>query len=362
MRIAHVSDCYLPRLGGIEVQVRGIATEQARRGHDVAVVTATPGADVTDPGVSVVRLSADLPFETPVHPRGVRLIRESLQAWQPDVVHVHAGVVSPFAWMGILAARGIPTVVTVHSMWGPVAQRGFATAVRGEREFVISAVSRVAAEAISRALDEEVLVTPNAIDPTPWLRGEPPPHADVHVVGTLRFAPRKRVMALLRSLRDARRWVPSEIPMRATIAGDGPLLAQAQRFVAQERLDWITLPGRLTRDELATVYRDADVFVQPTVRESFGLAALEARAAGLPVIGYAGSGISEFITDGVNGLLVHGDAAMSAAIRRLVVDPALRTRLATFNRDQPIVHSWDHALRAVDAAYEVARFRAGADT
>ena len=358
MRIAHVSDCYLPRLGGIEVQVRGIAMEQASRGHDVTVVTATPGTDVTDPGVPVVRLSADLPFETPVHPRGIRLIRESLQAWQPDVVHVHAGVVSPFAWMGILAARGLPTVVTVHSMWGPLAQRGFATAVRGERAFVLTAVSRVAAEAISRALDEEVLVTPNAIDPTPWLGTASAARTGVHVVGTLRFAPRKRVMALLRSLRDARRWVPAEIPMRATIAGDGPLYAQAQRFVAQEWLDWIALPGRLTRDELAAVYCDAHVFVQPTVRESFGLAALEARAAGLPVIGYAGSGISEFVTDGVNGLLVHGDAGMSAAIRRLVMDSVLRERLASYNREQPIIHTWDHALRAVDAAYEAARFRA----
>lgn len=354
MRIAHISDCYLPRLGGIEVQVRGTAIEQVARGHDVTVITATPGDSPTDAGVEVIRLSADLPFETPVHPRGIRLVREALERLRPDVVHVHAGVVSPFAWMGIHAAKGLPTVVSVHSMWGPLAQRGFATAMRGHRDFVLTAVSRTAAEAISRVLDEEVLVTPNAIDPQPWRSLVQQPHTDVHVVGTLRFAPRKRVMALVKSLRNARRWVPSEIGIRATIAGDGPLLSQVQRFVAHEGLDWITLPGRVPRETLGELYAGADVFVQPTIRESFGLAALEARAAGLPVVGYAGSGVSEFVADGVNGLLVQGDAGMAAAIRRLAVDVALRERLAAYNREHPPIHDWNYALRALDAAYAAA--------
>ena len=63
MRIVHVSDCYLPRLGGIEVQVRSIALAQQRRGDEVAVITATPGDSTADPGISVIRLDARLPFE-----------------------------------------------------------------------------------------------------------------------------------------------------------------------------------------------------------------------------------------------------------------------------------------------------------
>ena len=358
MRIAHVSDCYLPRLGGIEVQVRTTALAQVARGDQVSVITATPGESAADAGVDVIRLNANLPFETPVHPRGVQLIREALEQQKPDIVHIHAGVVSPFAWMGIKAARGLPTVVTVHSMWGPLAQRGFSLAINDHHGFVLTAVSRAAAETISASLDEQVLVTPNAVDPEPWRVLEPIPHDGIRIAATLRFAPRKRVMSLLRSLRDARRWVPADIRMSATIAGDGPLLAQAQRFVERESLDWVSLPGRMTRDQLMQVYREADFFVQPTIRESFGLAALEARSAGLPVIGYAGSGLSEFITDGVNGLLVNGDAGMSAAIRRLSTDDILRRRLTAFNRGNPPIHTWEYALRALDAAYETARFHA----
>lgn len=358
MRIAHVSDCYLPRLGGIEVQVRTTALAQVARGDQVTVITATPGNAADDPGVDVVRLSANLPFETPVHPRGVQLIRDALHVQQPDIVHIHAGVVSPFAWMGIHAARGLPTLVTVHSMWGPIAQRAFSLGIDDDHGFVLSAVSRAAAESISASLDEQVLVTPNAVGPEPWRALQPITHDGISIAATLRFAPRKRVMALLRSLRDARRWVPAEIPMTATIAGDGPLLSQAQRFVESEHLDWVSLPGRMSRDQLMEIYRGADFFVQPTIRESFGLAALEARSAGLPVIGYAGSGLSEFISDGINGLLVNGDAGMSAAIRRLTTDDVLRRRLTAFNRGNPPIHTWEYALRALDAAYETARFHA----
>lgn len=357
MRIAHVSDCYLPRLGGIEVQVRATALAQSTRGDEVSVITATPGESVPDPGIEVVRIDANLPFDTPVHPLGVQRIRAALEEIRPDVVHVHAGVVSPFAWMGIAAAKGLPTVVTVHSMWGPLAQKGFSLLVQDEPGFVVTAVSRVAADAVAAAIDADVLVTPNAIDPTPWRLVAPSAHTDVHVVSTLRFAPRKRVMALLHSLRDARRWVPAEVPMRATVCGDGPLMSQARTFVFKHGLDWIALPGRMSRDELAAIYADADIYVQPSLRESFGLAALEARAAGLPVIGHAGSGLSEFVSDGINGLLVHGDAGMSAAIRRLVTDEELRLRFAAHNREHAVVHTWEHALHALDAAYAAAAER-----
>lgn len=339
------------------MQVRTTALAQTARGDATSVITATPGDGDPDAGIEVVRLDAKLPFETPVHPRGVGLIRNALERLQPDVVHIHAGVVSPFAWMGMLASRGLPTVVTLHSMWGPVAQRSFAPLARLEQPFVLTAVSRVAAEAVSATLETDVLVTPNAIDPAPWRLVPPVEHDGVHIVGTLRFAPRKRVMSLLHSLRDARRWVPTDTAMTATISGDGPLMARARAFVVDHGLDWIHLPGRMTRDELAALYASADVFVQPTVRESFGLAALEARAAGLPVIGFAGSGLSEFVTDGVNGLLVHGDAGMSAAIRRLATDQVLRERLAAYNREHPVIHTWDHALHALDQAYSAARSR-----
>ena len=355
MRIVHISDCYMPRLGGIEVQVRAIAMAQAARGDEVTVITATPGSAPADPGVEVVRFDAHLPFETPVHPLGVPLIRRALERIQPDVVHVHAGVISPFAWTGIIAASAWPTVVTVHSMWGPLQQRVFRSALGGHRRFVLTSVSAVAAQAVQRATDMPVLVTPNGLDIEPWRSLAPVPHGGVHIVAALRFAPRKRAVALMGILRDARARMPQDAHVVATIAGDGPLLARARRVLIEEGMDWVRLVGRVPRAELPALYAGADVFVQPTTAESFGLAALEARAAGLAVVGRTGSGLSEFITDGLNGLLVPDDDAMAAALARLVMEPALLTRLQEANRMAPPMHTWTHTLAMVDTAYAAAR-------
>lgn len=357
MRIVHVSDVYLPRLGGIEVQVRSIAVAQQMRGDDVTVITATPGGPSEDAGVEVVRLDANLPFETPIHPRGVTLIREQLQRLHPDVVHIHAGVISPFAWMGIAAAHEWPTVVTVHSMWTPLQQQAFRVALRGEHEFVLTSVSTVAAQSVQRATSLPVLVTPNAIDSAPWRALAPVPHTGVHIVAALRFAPRKRAVSLMTILRDARRLMPAGTQVRATIAGDGPLLSRARRLVVDEGLDWVHLVGRVPRSELPALYAGADIFVQPTAAESFGLAALEARAAGLAVVGRSGSGLSEFIMDGLNGFLCSDDKAMAQALARLVAEPALLQRFREYNRMSPPLHTWAHALECLDIAYAAARAR-----
>lgn len=337
--------------------MRAIAMAQRDRGDEVTVITATPGDFPSDPGIDVIRLDARLPFETPMHPRGVPLMREQLRRLQPDVVHVHAGVVSPLAWMGIAAAKDRPMVVTVHSMWGPLQQQAFRLALRGERKFVLTAVSAVAAQVVQSVASMPVLITPNAIDMTPWRAIEPVPHEGVHIVAALRFAPRKRAVDLLHILRDARTLMPASAQVRATIAGDGPRMSRMRATVMDEGLDWIELPGRVPREHLPSLYASADVFVQPTRAESFGLAALEARAAGLAVVGRAGSGLGEFVIDGLNGFLCDDDAAMSTAIARLVREPALLHRLVGFNRMSPPTHTWAHALESVDVAYVEARSR-----
>ncbi len=355
MRIVHVSDVYLPRLGGIEVQVRAIATAQRARGDEVTVITATPGGPSEDQGVNVVRLDAHLPFETPIHPRGVPLIRRQLQRLQPDVVHIHAGVISPFAWTGIIAARGWPAVVTVHSMWSPMQQLAFRYALRRDHDFVLTSVSTVAAQSVQKASAKPVFVTPNAIDAAPWRAIAPVPHRDVHIVAALRFAPRKRAVQLMTILRDARQLMPVEAQVRATIAGDGPLIGRARRFLVEEGMDWVQLVGRVPRTALPELYATADVFVQPTAAESFGLAALEARAAGLAVVGRSGSGLSEFVLDGMNGFLRADDKGMAQAIAKLVAEPNLLQRFRDYNRMSPPMHSWSHALESLDIAYAAAR-------
>ncbi|MGC0142822.1 glycosyltransferase family 4 protein [Pseudactinotalea sp. Z1732] len=385
MRIVHISDCFAPRLGGIENQVQDLGIQQARAGHAVHVLTATaqhraavpPGrsrhrfSSTEDGGLRVHRLATPATFGVPVHPRGRALITRALRLLKPDVVHVHAGVVSPFAYAGAMAARdvGLPLAITWHCVlsgarhllgWGARATQWDTAA------FAPSAVSGLVAGQVAQALGRsDVQVVPNGLDLAPW-RGvavRPEPGAEpgvLRVVASQRMASRKRTVPLIRVIAQVHERLgrtERDTPrIHLTLAGDGPGMAAVRSRVAAAELDdVITLLGRVPRDVLPTLYRAQDVFVSPTSLEAFGLAALEARAAGLAVVGMRDSGIAEFITDGVEGLLVRGDAGMADALVRLAREPGLLRTITTNNRAEPPALGWPDVLERVDGLYQRAR-------
>ncbi|MQY05641.1 glycosyltransferase [Actinomadura macrotermitis] len=358
MRILHVSDCFLPRLGGIEVQVDELARAQRAAGHDVTVATATPGPDAGR-AVPVERLVAPLPWELPVG----RSLGPLLEAGKPDIVHVHAGAVSPFAWRAVRRAgrAGLPIVLTVHSLWGPVSRSAyralFAGWTRRPGGLVVTTVSEAAALPIRRVVGARapVRVVSNGIDLAEWCRPPermPRPDGRMHVVAVGRLAPRKEPMTLLRLLRE----VAARAPVRATVVGDGPARARMERYLRRHRMDgWVHLTGRLDRPAVREVLAGADVFLAPAARESFGLAALEARLAGLPVVAQAGSGVAGFVESGREGLLGRTVPELAAALLLLAADPALRHRIAAHNRaTEPVRCTWPAVLSAFDGCYELA--------
>ena len=101
----------------------------------------------------------------------------------------------------------------------------------------------------------------------------------------------------------------------------------------------------------------SDVYLQPSIRESFGLAALEARAAGLAVVVHADSGSTQFVHDGVEGLVARDDTGMVAAVVRLAHDPGLLNAITAHNRTTPPNETWAHVLARVREAYMRARAR-----
>lgn len=391
VRIVHVSDCYAPRVGGIETQVQDLATHQARRGDAVHVLTATAlprGAEVQGrsryrasateaPGLRVHRLASPTTFGLPIHPRGLWLIRRALRMIKPDVVHVHAGVVSPFAYDGARAARalGLPLAITWHCMLDGVESLVAAgSRVTGwdDAPFAPSAVSTVAAERVADALDRsDVTVLPNGLDLEPWRAAAahalPSTHpGTLRVVATQRLAPRKRALPLVQAVARAHRELgdsPDGSPrIHLTLVGGGPAEAQVRAEVAAAGLEHVVhLMGRVPRAVLPTLYRDQDVFVSPAVLEAFGIAPLEARAAGLAVIGRAGTGLSEFVEDGVNGFLVSSDRATSDALVRLATEPELLGRIRATNTGTVPAVAWDDVLEVAAALYERARCSNRAD-
>jgi len=366
VKVALLSDCYLPRLGGIEVQVHDLAARLVERGHEVQVFTATPGnhgerygaTEVVD-GITVHRMALRLPWDLPVNPLAPLTMRARLAGF--DVAHVHMGVVSPFAVdSAFLTMRlGLPTAMTWHCMldrFAPVVSALGVVRRWAARGMAMSAVSGVAAAPLRRILgpSHEVAVLPNGIDVDAWRASQrPASDGTVRIVTAMRLATRKRPLPLIKVVRRARELVPTDIPMHLEILGEGPDRAKVERFVADHGMaGWVSLPGRVSREELRSRYAAADVYISPGELESFGIAALEARTAGLPVIARHGSGIGEFVTDGVNGYLAGDDDEMAAALVRLVAQPQLRRGMTAHNMDHRPTQDWATVAASAEAEYE----------
>lgn len=370
MRIVHVSDCYAPRTGGIEAQVQGLARAQVRAGHAVAVLTATKesAASPQNDGANepdVVRITSSMAGNLPIHPRTRAHIEPLLNRLQPDVVHVHAGGLSPFAWGGVRAALrcDVPTLITVHSVWGQIAQRSLPAAhslVRwSQRGVRFSAVSRMAADIVADALhlSGEVLVTPNGIDAAPWTSVMPNEHPGIRILAVQRLATRKRTAALINAFAEAREGLDTASrDVVLMVVGEGPQRQRLQRVIRKLGLEQaVTLTGRRSPGDIRALMANSDFFVQPSVHESFGIAALEARVAGLPVIVREGTGTAEFIRSGIEGVQVRNDDCLNRAIRTLATDTELRQMISAHNRSTPSGFDWPDVVQRVDEAYRTVR-------
>ncbi len=358
-----LSDCYPPRTGGIESQVGDLAARLRRAGHETEVFTATPGAkgehagaiDVVG-GVPVHRMALPPAVGVPVNPWAVPEVTRRLVEGGFDVAHVHVGVVSPFAWdtAGVATRVGLPTALTWHCLLDRTAPLQAPWVRRWVRRgAVLSAVSAVAAQGVARAADgARVAVLPNGIDPLDWpvgpVRGASRP---VRLVAVTRLAPRKRVLGLLDVVARARGRL-GEGAFSLEVLGGGPLEPLLRSRIRALGLEGtVVLRGRVERAVVARMHREADGFVSATRLEAFGIAALEARTAGLPVIARADSGTADVVTHGVSGLLAGDDDGLVDALVRFVADRTLRDRLARHNVSTPPAQTWDRVIGQVLAEY-----------
>ncbi|MDF8263136.1 glycosyltransferase family 4 protein [Luteipulveratus flavus] len=373
MKVALLSDCYLPRLGGIEVQVHDLARHLREAGHEVEAFTATRSAsgqrqvtEVID-GVPVHRLAIPLPGDLPVNPFAPPELRRRLRSGGFDAAHVHMGVVSPFGMdsVRVLLGLGLPTAVTWHCVlaWAAPAVRTLGYVGRWSRRGVaLSAVSAVAAEPLHRMVGPDVPVTvlPNGIDVRRWTPVDREPNDVVRVVTAMRLAARKRPVQLLEVMHRARE-LAAGVDLRLEVLGEGPQRGGMERWVAEhDAAGWVNLPGRLPREHLHDEYVRSDLYIAPAELEAFGIAALEARTTGLPVVGPKRSGISEFVQDGVNGLLVDDDSEMAGAIARLAREAALRERMRAHNVHTQPDQAWPTVVEQTIALYERAERHAAA--
>jgi len=281
--------------------------------------------------------------------------------------------------LSLPARRRFGAVVTIHDLapliWPahylrlPYARIGhawqYALARRADAVIAVSETTKRDVVERLRLPEERVTVVPEAVDS----EFDPPTADDGRALARARygvparyvlyvgqFDPRKNMRGLLHAFGAA---ADRDRDLRLVIVGElGKLSSHLREALESERAprDRVVLTGFVDEPTLAALYAGAECLLHAAFLEGFGLTALEALAAGTPVVGYAGGAVAEVVGDA--GLLVPSgeEDALANALVRFLDDDAVRSALRARARPRSRAFSWDGAASETLAVYrKVAR-------
>lgn len=202
---------------------------------------------------------------------------------------------------------------------------------------------------------ERVRVVPPGVNER-FSPGTDPKSERPMVLGVGRLVPVKRFELLIDSLVELKRAVPA---VEATIVGEGYERAMLEdRIRAAGADEWVQLRGRVSDDDLVSLYRRAWVVASTSLREGWGMTLTEAAACGTPAVATDIAGHRDAVLDDRSGLLVERVADLARALERVLTDEPLRTRLSRRALARAGDHTWDQAaLGTLEALAEDARAR-----
>lgn len=341
-----------PEAGGSEVHAHNIASIWAQSGLRVTMRTSAavglPDRDVRDgymvsrkagrygvfvrsplseisgrlgPCDALVEIWNGMPFLSPVWWRGPRVI------W---LHHVHGPM-----WGMTLPAPLAKFGETIESRIAPRIYR---------RQPIVTLSESSRAEIVDElGMDpSRVQVISPGIDPYFTPGGEKSPTPLAVAVG--RLVPVKDFPRLIRVMELAHREVPD---LELVIVGEGYERENLTALIDELGADgWITLAGRVSDEELRSLYRRSWMAVSASVREGWGMTLTEAAACGTPGVATDIAGHSDAVVADASGLLRSTDAELAAAVVAVATDRALRERLTAGALERASELTWEHAAIA----------------
>ncbi|WP_462382959.1 glycosyltransferase family 4 protein [Pseudomonas sp. Marseille-QA0892] len=347
MLVTLVTETYPPDVNGVALTVLGFEQRLRAFGHSVNIVR--PRRD--DDGDTLLDTLCVSSIKLPRYP-GLRLglpagrrLKRQWRTARPDVIYVATeGLLGATA---ILAARslGIPVVTGYHTRFDHYMSRYRLSLLAGPARGWLRGLHNlgratiVSTAALQRELTNQgyrhVRWVPRAVDAVRFnpakrdvaLRAQWGAASEVPVLLHVgRIAPEKNVDLAIRAFRAVQRKCPAA---RMVLVGDGPL-----RDSLQSANPDLIFAGNRHADDLAAHYASADIFLFPSLTETFGNVTLEALASGLATVAFDDGAAREHIMDGVTGRLAtqqDEDAFIAAAVG-LAGDPDARSRMATAGR------------------------------
>jgi N-acetyl-alpha-D-glucosaminyl L-malate synthase BshA len=335
--------CY-PTFGGSGVVASELGMELAREGHQVHIVTYAPPVRILSyhPNLHFHKVEiSDYPlFEYPPYSLALasRLV-EVAKTEHLDLIHVHYAIphaVSAYLAQEMLTDRRIPFITTLHgtdiTLVGNAPSFWPITHFILEKSDAVTAVSQYLKDETCRVfdVDREIEVIPNFVPRqlAEWAETQTDRASDSDGEAILahisNFRPVKRISDVVEIFARVHRQRRAKLLM----VGDGPERIHAERQAQEMGIhEDVYFLGE--QAEVEEILRLADILLLPSQTESFGLVALEANAAGVPVIASRVGGLPEVIQDGQTGFLLPlGDVeAMSEAALKILNNPELRDRM-----------------------------------
>lgn len=372
MRIAIVTEVFLPKIDGVVTRLTRTLDQLAAMGHEVRIF-ATGKAPDTYAGFEVTRIPSLSLWVYPEIKFGLpswNFFRE-IRDFDPDVIHA----VNPIwtAALGVFAAQrdAVPLVASFHTN---VPEYVDALGIGWTRPLTEAALKYLHNQAavnlctsgpmVDTAREvgiRNVKLWPKAVDTETYHPSRATAEMRTRLTDgnpeapLLTYIGRVSKEKDLKRLNNVMRLVRAECDdARLAIVGDGPFLNELKETFDPS---FTVFTGYLSGEELAAAFATGDVFLFPSATETLGLVALESFASHVPVIGTRAGGIPFVIEEGVTGHLIDpdaGDAAWANAAVELLQDSARRENMGAAARCEAEKYSWVESTQALLAAYEEA--------
>ncbi|HSA90548.1 MAG TPA: glycosyltransferase family 1 protein [Burkholderiales bacterium] len=368
MRIAMVTETYPPEVNGVARTIGLMAEGLQRRGHFVELVrprqnghdqAARNGSfgEILVRGIPIPRYT-QLKMGMPSR----RALERRWKEERPDIVHV--ATEGPLGWSALGAARrlGIPVASDFHTNFHAYSRHyGFAWLARPIAAYLRSFHNRAActmvptremAQDLARLRFERLRVVGRGVDPevfSPIRRSRELRAswgAADHTLVALcvsRFAPEKNFPLVIEAYEAMRR---VRVDTRLVLVGDGPMADELKR-----RNVGYVVAGRKVNGELSMHYASAEVFLFPSMTETFGNVTLEAMASGLGIVAYDYAAAREVLRHGESALLAPlGDAAAFVShAQALAGDRSLAIALGRAARSRSEDLTWERVVDDFEA-------------
>ncbi len=363
LKIAIVSDSYLPTVGGLEVHMHDLAHELTLQGHEAHIICVTPGG----PDREIFPVHR---IDAPLLPRIGRVrntqsfpvLEELLRRGRYDLVHSHC-IFSPLGHAAAYLAKKlqIPSVFTLHSVLrglGGMAMRLIDQVYPWSSwPTVLTGVSTFVAQELQAVSGRQVQVLLNATRTEDWRLQR---REEQRVVSVLRFSKRKRPLDLVRMVPKVLARLPREQWPVFTLVGDGPERPRVERAAVRLGVrEHIEFTGVLARPQIQQLLARSAVFALPSYLEALPIAVIEARSAGLPVVARTPNGVAEIIDHGEQGYLAPNTAAFVDSLVKLLANKELRMEMSAKTQLQLDRFTWPRSIERHLRVYTEALERAG---